>query len=209
MPVSLDLEVLFTDLALRYTANDGLIQELWQELSQAYAGRKRHYHTLAHLSALLAELRPYQAEIAAWDDLLFSLFYHDAVYDALRSDNEEKSAELAANRLGQIGVPIAQMEYCRAQILATKRHEPSGDPDTDLFTDADLAILGQPWAQYQAYAQQVRAEYKIYPDLLYKPGRKKVLRHFLEKARIYKTTPFFERYEVAARANLTQELATL
>jgi predicted metal-dependent HD superfamily phosphohydrolase len=204
-----DLAQLFTELARRYSTDEVLIDGLWAEISQAYSGPKRHYHTLVHLAALVTELQPHQAKIAAWDDLLFSVFYHDIVYDAVRSDNEEKSADLAVARLGRLGVPTARIEHCQAQILATKRHEASGDPDTDLLTDADLAILGQPWPSYQVYAQQVRAEYKIYPDLLYKPGRKKVLRHFLDKVRIYKTAPFFERYEMAARANLTQELAAL
>ena len=182
-----DLASLFTDLARRYTADEKLVRELWEEIRQAYSGPKRHYHTLTHLAAMVAELQPYQAGIAAWDELLLSLFYHDIVYKVPGSDNEEKSADLAAARLAQLGVPSLQITHCRFLILATKRHEASGDAETDLFTDADLAVLGQPWSVYKAYARQVRAEYGIYPDLLYKPGRRKVLRHFLAKPRIYKT----------------------
>lgn len=203
------LAPLFRELAGRYSADAKLADKLWQELAQAYENPRRHYHTLAHLAALVQELAPFRGELTDPDTVLFALFYHDAVYEARRADNEERSAELAAARLTQLQVPAAQIGRCRTQILATKRHEPSGDADTDLLTDADLAVLGQPWPAYERYTRQVRAEYKIYPDLLYRPGRRKVLRHFLDKPRIYKTPPFSHRYEAAARANLERELGSL
>ena len=49
----------------------------------------------------------------------------------------------------------------------------------------------------------------FYPDLLYKPGRKKVLQHFLSMERIFKTEQFFSRFEDKARKNLLQEFETL
>ena len=62
---------------------------------------------------------------------------------------------------------------------------------------------------YDTYCQQVRKEYSIYPDFLYKPGRKKVLEHFLNMERIFKTTYFFDLYEAQARENLRRELSSL
>lgn len=207
--VPADLAAQFTRLAGRYSADETLVSALWAEIERAYSGAKRHYHNLAHLAAMLAELTPKQATVNDWDTLLFALFYHDVVYKVPGTDNEAQSAELAAVQLRCLGVPPAQIARCRAQILATQHHEPSDDPDTDLLTDADLAILGQPWPTYETYTRQVRAEYRLYPDLLYQPGRRKVLRHFLAKPRIYKTPAFSTRYEAAARANLLQELALL
>jgi predicted metal-dependent HD superfamily phosphohydrolase len=55
----------------------------------------------------------------------------------------------------------------------------------------------------------VRKEYAIYPDLLYRPGRIKVLKYFLEKPRIYHTPYFWEKYEEQARANMEAELLIL
>jgi predicted metal-dependent HD superfamily phosphohydrolase len=92
--------------------------------------------------------------------------------------------------------------------MATKRHEPSDD-EIDLFTDADLSILGSSPDVYQLYSQQVRQEYSIYPDLLYKAGRKKMLLHFLEMEHIYKTSFFRNKYETTARRNLENELGGL
>ena len=199
----------FARLAGRFSPDEQLVGVLWTEIEAAYSGPKRHYHNLAHLTAMLGELEPLQAAAGDWAALLFALFYHDAVYQVPGSGNEAQSAALAATRLGHLGVPAAPIARCRAHILATQRHEPSDDPDTNLLTDADLAILGRPWPAYEAYTRQVRAEYRRYPDLLYNPGRRKVLRQFLDRPSIYKTPAFLTRYEAAARANLLHELALL
>ena len=183
--------------------------KLYAALVAAYSGKGRHYHTMSHLEALVIQLTPHKDIIADWDTMLFTLFYHDAVYNALKSDNEEQSAALARNCMIQLSVPERQILRCEAQILATKNHAATTDNDTNLFTDADLSVLGQPWDVYSRYATAVRQEYSIYPDMLYKPGRKKVLTHFLAMPRIYKTPEFYHQCEEAARANITRELEGL
>jgi predicted metal-dependent HD superfamily phosphohydrolase len=95
------------------------------------------------------------------------------------------------------------------QILATKGHTVSTDNDTNLFTDADLSILGESWELYQEYFQKIRKEYAIYPDAVYNPGRTKVLNHFLSMERIFKTDIFHEKFELNAKNNLTRELVHL
>ncbi len=198
----------FTALIQPYS-NGAVVELYWLEIEKAYSGKKRHYHNLMHLEQLWQQLFPLKSVITDWDTLLFSLFYHDMVYNVRRQDNEEKSAELAKQRLQALPFPPAGIDKCIAQILATKSHTLSPDLDTNLFTDADLAILGQDWPTYHRYTQQVRREYSIYPDLLYKPGRKKVLQHFLNMERIFKTAHFFDLYEKVARANLSREIGEL
>jgi len=197
---------IYHDLCLRYTSYAGLISRYWQELEVAYNERHRHYHTLNHLAYLLEELHPIRPFIHDWDAVLWALFYHDAVYSVTRNDNEERSAALAATLMKDMGVAAAVIEKCTAIILATRAHEPHADEDVNMFTDADLAILGASPELYTAYAHQVRREYSIYPDLLYRPGRKKVLQHFLDMQRIFKTEYFHSRYEQQARTNLSNEL---
>jgi len=182
--------------------------DLYQEIQKAYTHRSRHYHTFVHLDQLVAELKPLQDQFTCWDTIVFAIAYHDIVYSATRKDNEEKSAAIAEVRLKQIDFPTAEIERCVTFILATKKHE-AVNREVDLFTDADLSILGATSERYQHYAAEVRKEYSIYPDLLYKPGRKKVLLHFLEMKRIYKTKEFHEKYELRARQNLQHELAVL
>ncbi len=181
---------------------------LWSEIINVYSGNGRSYHTLNHLDHLLKELIPYRSHFQCWETIVFAIAYHDVIYSVLRNDNEEKSADLAVKRLQSFGFDAQQTEHCHQFILATKKHE-ERDHDTNLFTDADLSILGTTHDDYVRYSQQVRSEYAIYPDLIYRPGRKKVLQHFLGMLRIFKTEPFFERYENAARINLQWESTQL
>lgn len=196
----------FIELAHRYTKDEDRIARLWNEIESRHSESKRYYHTLDHLRHLLGQVLEIKDQIDDWDTLLFTLFYHDVVYNSSKSDNEEQSALLAEKRMEELSVPNEMIEMCVEQILATKSHEISKNADANLFTDADLSILGQPWDVYSEYAKNVRKEYAQYPKLIYAAGRKKVLRHFLGMDRIFKTDPFFEKYEEQARRNLVREL---
>ena len=196
-------------LASGYTSENELIDTLWKELEKAYCSSGRYYHTLRHIRYMLEKLEEYRADVTDAATLQFSIFYHDIVYSPSRRDNEERSAGKAAERLLTLGVPASTIEKCISQIIATKAHTASPDADTNLLTDIDLAILGEPWPLYQAYTQQVRKEYAVYPDFMYKRGRRKVLEHFLQMKRIYKTEMIYDKYEEQARANLKQELLQL
>ena len=201
------LQLKFSTALQPYT-NGQTITSLWQELEQAYTQHNRHYHTLNHLEALLQELLPLQAQFKHWPTVVLAIAWHDVVYNVLNQNNEEKSAEFAVARLKQTTFPAEQTERCRQLILATKKHEPA-DEETNLFTDADLSILGADASNYQQYAQQIRKEYSIYPNVLYNPGRKKVLTHFLAMPQIFKTAVFSNRLEAQARVNLNWELESL
>lgn len=203
------LKETFIGLLTNYTDNYSLTNELWNEIEKNYTSKIRHYHTLQHLDNLLTQLTEVKDEIQNWNTVLFTLYYHDIIYHSLKSDNEEKSAELAEKRLKQISVSIDTIELCINQILATKSHLKSTDSDTNYFTDADLSVLGQNWETYSLYYKNMRKEYSIYPDLVYNPGRKKVLKHFLSMDRIYKTDFFFCKFETQAKRNLTNELNLL
>jgi predicted metal-dependent HD superfamily phosphohydrolase len=203
------LKETFTELLLHYTNDNKLITELWEEIEKRYSGKSRHYHTLTHLENVLEQLTAIKAQIQNWATVLFTLFYHDIVYNTLKSDNEEESANLAEKRMKQLALPATMIENCKMQILATKTHIISPDSDTNYFTDADLSILGQDWETYTHYYKSIRREYSIYPDLVYNPGRKKVLTHFIQMDSIYKTAFFNDKCEVQAKQNIQKELALL
>lgn len=192
-----------------YKVDMGTSKNLWGEIEECHSGNKRHYHNLNHLNELLHHLEAVKDSIKNWDIILFTLFYHDIVYNASSSKNEEESAQLAAKRMKEIGVSHDAIQLCQSQILATKKHAKSTDSDTNYFLDADLAILGATSERYQEYCTQVRREYAIYPNFLYKRGRKRVVQHFLAMERIYKTEEFYDRYESQAKLNLREELKRL
>ena len=95
---------------------------------------------------------------------------------------------------------------------SNSRHKTSPgtrDDDTNYFTDADLSILGSDSDSYLTYTKQIRKEYSYFPDLLYKPGRRKVLEHFLEMGNIFKTKYFQDKFEIQAKINILGELKSL
>ena len=179
-----------------------------ERIEKEYTSSNRHYHTLNHLDNLLTELADNKEKFASWDVIVFAIAYHDVVYNTLKSNNEEKSAEFARKELTKISVPENLIIRCEQLILATKKHT-YADFETNLFTDADLSILGATPEVYKLYSNQIRKEFSIYPDLVYNPGRRKVLKHFLDMKKIFKTNEFAIAYESKARINLQTELNSL
>lgn len=193
-------------LCSSFTNNQPLIARLWMEIEQAYNEPHRYYHGMSHISYLIGQMNEYTTHLQDVDTILFSIYYHDIIYDIKKKDNEKKSGELARHRLMALSVSEEVINKCYDQILASKDHKVSNDQDTNYFLDFDLAILGESPDNYKRYTEQVRSEYAIYPDFLYKKGRKKVLKHFLAMEYIFKTETFRTNFELQARANLKQEL---
>jgi len=203
------LQQAFVQIMGEYSQDTTLIDELWIDIKRQHSGKKRYYHNLTHLENLLIELTAHKKTITNWPAVVLAICYHDVVYNVLKHDNEEKSAAYAHEKLAIANVPEPVIMQCDNIIIATKNHSFSLDEDTNLFTDADLSILGKSWEVYEVYYQQVRKEYNVYPDIVYNPGRQKVLQHFLQMERIFKTEPFFTAYEAQARQNLAREMEVL
>ncbi len=204
--MNINLNSIFSNLISKYSNNETLKTDYWKEIEQSYSQNSRKYHNLIHLENMILELEEVKDKISDSNSILFSIFYHDIIYKATSKDNEEKSAEIAKIRLEKLNISNEKISQIYNQILATKSHKKSEDYDTNFLLDADLAILGQDWKIYENYTQQIRKEYSIYPDFMYKPGRKKVLIHFLEFEEIFKTDYFKGKYEEKARENIRREL---
>jgi len=200
------LKTTFLNLIKKYSDNNNVANNMWSEIESHYTNKKRYYHTLKHLEELLNHLLNVKDKIQNWETILFSLYYHDIIYNSLKSDNEVKSAEFAKKQMMKISVPSQIINSCKKQIIATKDHAFSQDNDTNYFIDADLSILGQEWSTYKNYIKHIRKEYSIFPNIIYKKARKKVINHFLEMERIYKTNYFFDKFEQEAKTNLKKEL---
>ena len=194
----------FRTLCQHYTYDKQLITKLWQEILDEHSKPTRAYHTLTHLEQIFQELEPLEVTPL----LAFATFYHDIVYDASANDNEKNSALLAQKRLTELNVPTQLNQKVFQLIIETKTHQASST-ENERFLDADLAILGSNRESYLHYTQQVRKEYALYDDATYFKGRKKVLKLFLEKERIYQTQYFHEKYEKQARVNMLIEYNSL
>ena len=134
-------------------------RSVFEQLLARYAEPWRAYHTLQHVHACLHHMdgahhlsqRPAEIELALW--------FHDAIYDTHRSDNEELSARWAHNHTLEQGLSADTAVRVRDLILVTKHDVLPGDTEAALMVDIDLAILGQPAPQFDLYETQIRQEY--------------------------------------------------
>ncbi|MDY8136951.1 hypothetical protein [Aquimarina sp. 2201CG5-10] len=203
------LENIFTSLISRYSNDQTYIDHLWDSIVKKHNKKKRYYHNLIHLEHLYQKLDPIKSEIQDWDMVLFALFYHDYVYNILKKDNEEQSADMAKKIIRSLSIQEDRAEFCSSIIHATKRHLISTNTDINYFIDADLSILGSSWQEYETYFNSVRKEYKYYPDFMYNKARIKILKHFISMPRIFKTDHFFNKLECKAKYNLQEEVNLL
>lgn len=206
-----DLHQWWLNLSSKYTDNKLLLNQLWKEIDKNYTFKKRHYHNLTHIGNMLRSVSIDQNDLSDPDCLEFAIWYHDIIYNATKSNNELKSAEFAQKRLKTLQIDQKKIESCVNLIISTKKHEVinAQDEDNAYLLDWDLAILGSSWKWYKDYTEKIRKEYSMFPDFMYKKGRKNVLQHFLTRPRIYYTEKYHHLWEANARNNLQKELDLL
>jgi predicted metal-dependent HD superfamily phosphohydrolase len=180
-----------------------------RELRSAYATPPRAYHHFGHVLEVLGHFE----RVPRWQDrdaVALAILFHDAIYVAGRSDNELRSAELAARSLAATAhahlVPRVQ-----TLIRLTARHGSLAPADVDLdaalFLDCDMAILGEPPDRYDAYERAIAEEYAALEPAVYRAGRKRFLEKLLASPTLYLSQHFRSEREAQARTNLRRALA--
>ena len=166
------------------------------------------------------EASPISADLVSPRSASSPAQFHDAIYDAKSSTNEEDSARLYSEFARDVGAAGrgGEDDAVVRVILATKSHAqpPAREGDDDglaadfaLFLDADVSILAAEGDAYWAYADQIHTEYGHMSDEAYCSGRAAVLRKFLARERIFLSQLFYDALEARARANLAAEIAEL
>ncbi|MBO2455155.1 HD domain-containing protein [Actinomadura barringtoniae] len=180
------------------------------DLDARYGEEHRRYHTRAHLLAVLNLVDDLAPHAADPDAVRLAAWFHDAVYDPERADNEERSARLARRMLADTDLPAEVVEEIARLIVLTETHAPDADDrNGQVLCDADLAILGAAPEAYATYAASVREEYAFVPDEFFKAGRAQVLRGLLELPSLFHTAEARSRFEEQARRNVETELMLL
>ncbi|MGN6210166.1 HD domain-containing protein [Asticcacaulis sp.] len=195
------------DLAQALNLSAVLSDILLAELQAGYGQPGRHYHTEKHIVAMLNGAGG--LDFNDPDMARLAIVFHDVIYDPTRSDNEQRSAALLKDRLADLVAPD-HLNRAADIITATAAHQPSGDHDTDLVLDLDMAILGQPWPVYLSYAQGVMAEYLPHiGDAAWRQGRVSLfIDPTLARGDIF-ITERFKPLDIQARENLRREKACL
>jgi predicted metal-dependent HD superfamily phosphohydrolase len=177
-----------------------------EELAAAYTVPGRHYHNLAHIEDCLSALARVE-NLSALDREILSeaIWWHDVVYDATRSDSEERSARLAEQHVREdLRQDVGRL------IRLTRTHDVQPDDRLGaILISIDLSILGAEPARYDAYAAAIRQEFIHVPEADYRAGRARVLGQFAARPVIFPDAAFAARYDRQARENLARELASL
>jgi predicted metal-dependent HD superfamily phosphohydrolase len=71
-----------------------ILPSIRAELVSAYSASDRHYHDLRHIDAMLDLMREHVVLLADPGTVEAAIWFHDAIYDTHRDDNEQRSAEL-------------------------------------------------------------------------------------------------------------------
>ena len=91
---------------------------LRERLAARYAEPARRYHTLAHVDALLRGLASWQRLAREPETIVAAIWFHDAIYDPQRRNDEARSADLARTELADLGWPRAAIYRAgRAAVL--------------------------------------------------------------------------------------------
>jgi predicted metal-dependent HD superfamily phosphohydrolase len=183
---------------------------LGQELIRRYGAVPRVYHDVRHLLAVLERVDELAHEADEPDLVRLAAWYHDAVYDVRRQDNEERSAELAETTLPAYDFAPDEITEVARLVRLTQTHAPDDkDRNGAVLCDADLAVLAGDADEYTNYREAVRVEYRHVGDEDFAAGRARILRELLRLDRLFHTETGQARWEDAARENLRLELAEL
>jgi predicted metal-dependent HD superfamily phosphohydrolase len=174
----------------------------YRSLLAAYSETHRGYHTLQHLRECIAALDSIRALVPHAAEVEFALWFHDAIYNPKRSDNEARSAEWAVSTLSSAGASAESTRQVESLIMVTTHDALPQTLDEQFLVDIDLSILGSDESRFAEFERQVREEYSFVPSFLFRMKRKAILKTFLARNHIYSTPAFRENLEASARRNL-------
>ncbi|MET9020580.1 metal-dependent phosphohydrolase [Actinopolymorpha sp. NPDC004070] len=181
-----------------------------RDLLARYSEPARRYHDVRHLTEVLDRIDLLADFARQVDTVRLAGWFHDAIYDPHRGDNEEASAQLAEQALARCGVGEAVAAEVSRLVLLTAGHQPAADDaDGAVLCDADLAVLSTAPERYAVYVADVRAEYAHVPDEAFREGRAAILSDLAARERLFGTEYGRAHWEKRARHNLAAELILL
>jgi predicted metal-dependent HD superfamily phosphohydrolase len=192
--------------AWRELGVDAPDEALLAGLLARYGEPHRAYHTLQHLDECLEALARERSHTERPAEIALALWFHDAIYDVHRHDNEARSADWAQQALRAAGVAEDAARRIHALVMATRHQAQPGGTDAQLLVDIDLSILGAPAARFAEYERQIRTEYAHVPPEVFEPRRREILGGFLARDPLYLTGSIRAKLEAQARLNLQKAI---
>ena len=153
--------------------NYNVLLSMWNE-------SHRSYHTQNHLLDLIDQINESKNQFESnkdYEKMVLCALFHDCIYDPMKNDNEEKSADFFINCCQEKNNP--DILDIKQMILDTKTHEAT-TPLSEKFNQMDMSIVERDFNQLLEWEKGIREEYKAYGDM-YKMGRLQFLESLLDK----------------------------
>ena len=166
----MDLQQLLEKWGIKCDINT--ILSMWNE-------SHRSYHNLNHLNDLISQINENKSKFSEkeYEKLMLAAIFHDCVYDPMKSDNEEKSAdffiECCSDKSNSDVLEVKQM------ILDTKTHQATTNL-SESFNNYDMSIVERDFDKLLEWENGIAEEFKAYGEQ-YKEGRLKFLESLLNK----------------------------
>jgi len=200
-----DLLNRWENLIYRFTnAEDAL--KYGQIVIDRYNEPHRFYHNIKHLIHVLEQFDFAVEHIGVSQNtaaiIEMAIWYHDAVYNPDKNDNEFQSAELFAEHAQAMDINVNIINDVKRIILVTENHHLASSLDEEIMSDCDLSPLGFTKEGFDKSDKDIRKEYPNTPAI----ERKKALEKFLKHNGIFKTTIFKKAYESQALENIKEKI---
>ena len=139
----------------------------------------RAYHTLTHLNDLIDQINKDKSKYSEkeYEKLIITSLFHDCVYEPIRNDNEEKSAEFFESCCSDKNPDTQEIKQ---MILDTKTHE-STTPLSESFNYYDMSIVERDFEKLLEWEKGISQEYSFYDKDVYKKGRLNFIESLLDK----------------------------
>jgi len=181
-------------------------------------GHNRLYHGSWHVSQMFSIHEQLKKEwpgmtTKQYHNIVAAIYYHDAVYDTARKDNEYQSAELFRYHIQHMYDEGSEdwdiysknfWSFVYDLIMATSDH--FGDRPYDAMTEwligLDLAALAAPWEMFKLNNSLVRLEFTHVSDEDWDKNRHWFLKKAIAQDKIYRHPVMHKHFEINARQNI-------
>ncbi len=162
----------FKDILKKYISDKALV-----ELPYRWKEKHRFSHNINHLIQILQDIESniYFKELNLYEKhaLLLAAFFHDAIYDPKRKDNEDKSKELFI--ISFRGRDVKMLDKVCDLIEITKYRKRPSDKLEQILWDADNAVFKKGYNTILNNEKLIAKEYSFVPKKEFKEGRIKFL----------------------------------
>jgi predicted metal-dependent HD superfamily phosphohydrolase len=196
---------------------------LGRELVARHDRWPRRCHDTRQLAVVLQQAAAWRPRMQRPDEVELALWFHDAVRDPWRVDNEARSARFAQDRLTALGLAGERAARVAALVRATAHRGPGHAPeDAALFAadgplcdardwvlDLDLAPLAAAPEVFDRLEADLKREYFWIRRARWAAGRGAAIERLLAQPRLFRQEALGRRLEGPARANLQRALQAL